>query len=80
MLVKNLEWSKVQKGPIFNRSFSLADLDMNNLTANQEKALSVLQNHSHEDVKAKYWAAGYVRAYFTEVQGYLDLKASINNE
>ena len=53
---------------------------MDDLTANQVKALSVLQSYSNESVRKNSEAAGYVHAYFNEVQGYLDLKASINNE
>ena len=77
---KIIEWPDVRRGPIFKRSFNLADLDMDDLTANQVKALSVLQSYSNESVRKNSEAAGYVHAYFNEVQGYLDLKASINNE
>ena len=80
MPIKNIDWLMVKKGPIFKSNFHLNDLDMSNLTANQRKALTVLQSCTLEQAKNTSVAIAYVHEYFNEVQGFLDLKASINTE
>ena len=77
---KNVNWADTKKGPIFKRQFSLDDLDLNNLTANQLQAMQVIKEFDEGKVRSTSQAASYVQNYFFQVNGYLELMDKVNNE